>query len=348
MSINKTNHQNSQNQEMNENINNLIIKDYISQNESLKSHISDLESQIRELKSHITELGNRNLALIEYEQENVSLNTETKQLKQTITDLEQEIISTLKKGKEEAREVATELENEVSYYKRIADSVKGKIEAAEYIIHLNSIQHNYILKLEKELENIKLNNKMHINEIKVEHDLHYKHLKHKMIDIIKKSNKEIQKENITNIEIHSKFSAINKGEILDELEKQNIQIIQLIRENEEKDKQILNLTQEKQSYYSVNKLLKKKNLKLSKLIGNFIEKQEQMNLQRVYPRIHIIFLCTSTYFVSNSTDFIGISLISYHVDLYFFMYDSVIFYICIWRQRYFRILITRKTHDKLS
>ena len=275
MSINKTNHKKSQNQEMNENINNLIIKDYISQNESLKSHISDLESQIRELKSHITELGNRNLALIEYEQENVSLNTETKQLKQTITDLEQEIISTLKKGKEEAREVATELENEVSYYKRIADSVKGKIEAAEYIIHLNSIQHNYILKLEKELEDIKINNKMHINEIKVEHDLHYKHLKHKMIDIIKKSNKEIQKENITNIEIHSKFSAINKGEILDELEKQNIQIIQLIRENEEKDKQILNLTQEKQSYYSVNKLLKKKNLKLSKLIGNFIEKQEQ-------------------------------------------------------------------------
>ena len=275
MSINKTNQQNYQNQEINKNINNLIIKDYISQIESLKSHISELESQIRELKSHITELGNRNLALIEYEQENFSLNKETKQLKETITDLEEEIISTLKKGKEEAREVAIELENKVSYYKRIADSVKGKIEAAEYIIHLNSIQHNYILKLEKELEDIKMNNKKYINEIKVEHDLHYKHLKNKMLDIIKKSNKEIQKENITNIEIHSKFSAINKGEILDELEKQNIQIIQLIKENEAKDKQILNLTQENQAYYSVDRLLKKKNLKFSKIIENFLEKQKE-------------------------------------------------------------------------
>ena len=246
MNTNNNNHQNSQNQDNNKNINsryNLIIKDYISQIDSLKSHISDLESQIRELKSHITELGNRNLSLIEYEQENISLNTETKQLKQIITDLEQEIISTLKKGKEETREVAMKLENEVSYYKRISDAVKGKIEAAEYIIHLNSIQHNYILKLEKELEDIKINNSKKIEEINIEHELHYKHLKNKMIDIIKKSNKEVQKENIANIEIHSKFSAINKGEILDELEKQNIQIIQLIKENEEKDKRILKLTQ---------------------------------------------------------------------------------------------------------
>ena len=81
MNTNNNNHQNSQNQDNNKNINsryNLIIKDYISQIDSLKSHISDLESQIRELKSHITELGNRNLSLIEYEQENISLNTETK------------------------------------------------------------------------------------------------------------------------------------------------------------------------------------------------------------------------------------------------------------------------------
>ena len=86
-----------------------------------------------------------------------------------------------------------------------------------------------------------------------------------MIDIIRKSNKEIQKENITNIEIRSLFTTINKNEMLDELEKQIQQILKLIKQNEIKEKQILNLTQEKEALYSVDKILKKKNLKFSKL-----------------------------------------------------------------------------------
>ena len=249
------------------------IKDYIDEIDSLKSHISNLESQIQELKSQIRLLGDRNIALNEYEHENISLNMDVKQLKEKITDLEQNIILTLKKGKEETRDVTIQLENELSNYKRIVDAVKGKIEAAEHIIKLNQIQHNYILKLEQEIENIKIKNEEKMNELKIEHELHYKHLKNKMIDLIMKSNKDIRKENTTNIEIHSKFSAINKIEMQEELEKQNKAIMKLIKENETKDKQILNLTQEKNTYYSVDKILKKQNLKFSQLIKNFNNKK---------------------------------------------------------------------------
>ena len=249
------------------------IKDYIDEIDSLKSHISNLESQIQELKSQIRLLGDRNIALNEYEHENISLNMDVKQLKEKITDLEQNIILTLKKGKEETRDVTIQLENELSNYKRIVDAVKGKIEAAEHIIKLNQIQHNYILKLEQEIENIKIKNEEKMNELKIEHELHYKHLKNKMIDLIMKSNKDIRKENTTNIEIHSKFSAINKIEMQEELEKQNKAITKLIKENETKDKQILNLTQEKNTYYSVDKILKKQNLKFSQLIKNFNNKK---------------------------------------------------------------------------
>ena len=152
------------------------IKDYIEEIDSLKSHISNLESQIQELKSQIRLLGDRNIALNEYEHENISLNMDVKQLKEKITDLEQNIILTLKKGKEETRDVTIQLENELSNYKRIVDAVKGKIEAAEHIIKLNQIQHNYILKLEQEIENIKIKNEEKMNELKIEHELHYKHL----------------------------------------------------------------------------------------------------------------------------------------------------------------------------
>jgi len=181
----------------------------------------------------------------------------------------------LQKEREEKRDVTLKLEYEVNNYKRINDTIKGKIDAAEYIIKLNTIQYNYILKLEKELDDLKNNNIKNIETLKVQHELHYKHLKKKMIDLIKKSSKEVQKENITNIEIHSKFSAMNKNEMLEELEKQNQQIIQLIKDNEVKDKKILSLIQEKNIFASVDKILKKRNLKFSKLIKNILEKNEQ-------------------------------------------------------------------------
>ena len=264
-----------QKQELNQDTDNLIIKDHKSQIASLKSYISDLESQIKGLKAKTKELSNRNIALIEYEFENVSLNTEKKELKETIEKLEEEILSVLQKEREEKRDVTLKLEYEVNNYKRINDTIKGKIDAAEYVIKLNTIQHNYILKLEKELDELKNNNIKNIETLKVQHELHYKHLKKKMIDLIKKSSKEVQKENITNIEIHSKFSALSKNEMLEELEKQNQQIIQLIKDNEVKDKKILSLIQEKNIFASVDKILKKRNLKFSKLIKNILEKNEQ-------------------------------------------------------------------------
>ena len=273
--MNANKFQNKKDHELNEELNNLLIEEYNSQIESLKSKIFDLEFEIKELKEKIRELNNRNIALMDCEYQNVTLNTEKKELKQIIEDLEQDVISTLKKGKEETRDVSFRLENEVNNYKRIYETIKGKIDAAEHIVKLNKIQHNYILKLENDLENMKKKNTEDIEKLKVEHELHFKNLKQKMIDLIKKSNKEIQKENITNIEIHSKFSAIDRIGMLEELEKQNLQIMELIKEKEAKDKQILNLTQEKQTFLSVDRLLKKKNLKFSKLIQNFLEKHEQ-------------------------------------------------------------------------
>ena len=184
--MNTNQFQNKQTQELAEEIDNFIINDYKSQIDSLKSYISDLEFQIKALKATKRELINRNTALIEYEYENMSLNTEKMELKEKIEKLEQEILSTIEKEKEEKRDVTLKLEYEVNNYRRINDTIKGKIEAAEYIIKLNTIQHNYILKLEKEIDDLKNNNIKNIETLKVQHELHYKHLKKKMIDLIKK------------------------------------------------------------------------------------------------------------------------------------------------------------------
>ena len=97
--MNTNQFQNKKVQELNEEFNNLIIEEYKSQIKSLKSQILDLELEIKELKARNIELNNRNIALLECEYKNVVLNTEKKELKQTINDLEQDVISTLKKGR---------------------------------------------------------------------------------------------------------------------------------------------------------------------------------------------------------------------------------------------------------
>ena len=220
--------------------NNLLINDYLFRISDLKSYISELEITIKDLKSQIGILTNRNIALIEFEKQNLILVEENEMLKQTISELKKEILNTIKKGKDENRDISLQLENEVNYYKNLNETVKGKIEAANHIIKLNSIQHNYIVQLENEIEKIKSNNLNYINELKVQHDLHYKKIKKNMIDFIKKSNNDIRQKNISNIELYSKFSAINKNEMLDQLENQNIQILELIKEKETQDKKILN------------------------------------------------------------------------------------------------------------
>ena len=264
--------------------NNLLINDYLFRISDLKSYISELEITIKDLKSQIGILTNRNIALIEFEKQNLILVEENEMLKQTISELKKEILNTIKKGKDENRDISLQLENEVNYYKNLNETVKGKIEAANHIIKLNSIQHNYIVQLENEIEKIKSNNLNYINELKVQHDLHYKNLKKNMIDFIKKSNNDIRQKNISNIELYSKFSAINKNEMLDQLENQNIQILELIKEKETQDKKILNLTQDNIVYHSIDKILKKNNLKLSKLLKNFIEKKNKKNSLTIFKK----------------------------------------------------------------
>ena len=152
-------------------------------------------------------------------------------------------------------------------YKTLSDYINSNIEEMNRM----KIEKEVI---KKEIEDIKKNNSNKIKEINVTHDLHYKHLKKKMFDLIKKSSQDIQKENKTNIEIHSKFSSMNKIEFLDELEKLNAQIMELIKENEIKQKKIMDLTQENNTYYSIDKILKNKNIKFSNIIKGFLKKEK--------------------------------------------------------------------------
>ena len=143
------------------------------------------------------------------------------------------------------------------------------------IIKLNKIQHNYILKIEKELDELKNENDEKMTQLKIEHENNYDKLKKKMIYFIMKSQKEMEKSNSTNIELYSKFSVIFKNQILNELENQNKQIHQLILEKEKQDKKIYALTEEIIVHDSVEKILKRKNFKYQNIINKYIKNKNE-------------------------------------------------------------------------
>lgn len=251
------------------------IRQYLVQIESLNSQIKDLEDTIRELKTKNAEVNRRNISLIEVEHINERLYQDKKSLKKNIADLQNEILKTIKDKDVVYRMNQLKLENEIIYYKGLRDTGLGKIDAAEKIIKLNEIQHCYILKIEKELEDLKNENDIKMRKLKIEHEQNYNKLKKKMIDYIKQSEKEMEKNNASNIELYSKFTLLFKNQMLDELENQNKQILELIIEKEKQDKKIFALTEEIVIHDSVEKILKQQNWNYQKIINKFIENRNK-------------------------------------------------------------------------
>ena len=248
------------------------LNDYLSQIKSLKLYINNLETNISDLKTKNAELTKRNVNLSEI----ININEkEKKTLKDKIEDLQKELINTIKDKTDEMRLNEKNLENEIVYFKGLRDTRLAKIDAADKIIKLNEIQHNYILKIEKELDELKNENDEKMTQLKIEHENNYDKLKKKMIYFIMKSQKEMEKSNSTNIELYSKFSVIFKNQILNELENQNKQIHQLILEKEKQDKKIYALTEEIIVHDSVEKILKRKNFKYQNIINKYIKNKNE-------------------------------------------------------------------------
>jgi len=254
------------------------INEYLQQIKSLKLYINNLETNIADLKTKNAELTKRNVNLSEIINKNEQ---EKKSLKDKIEDLNKELINTIKDKTDEMRSNEKKLETEIVYYKGLRDTRLAKIDAADKIIKLNEIQHNYILKIEKELEELKNENDDKMNQLRIEHENNYDKLKKQMIYFIMKSQKEMEKSNTTNIELYSKFSVMFKNQILNELENQNKQIHQLIIEKEKQDKKIYALTEEIIVRDSVEQILKKKNFKYQNIINKYLKKNEEKKKEKI-------------------------------------------------------------------
>ena len=252
---------------INDSQNNTLLISFKKEIYSLEEKVSKLEKENLNLKYKILELTKNRDYLIKLDNNNKLLAEEQKKRLDRIKDLENEILKLTESSKEETRNLRKDLEREISYYKGLNDTGQSKTLAAESIIKLNQTQHNYILELEEEINTIKKENAIKLEQLQIAHERHYIKLKRQMMDVMKKAQDEMSKNNTENLELNMNFGLLYKNQMLNELETQSLQIEELLKLKEKQEKKIFLLEQEIETHKKVEQMISQKKdeyLKLAK------------------------------------------------------------------------------------
>ena len=251
--------------------NNILIS-YEKEIESLNQKISELETTNNNLQLKIFELSKKSQYLTEAENNNKILNDIKKKNNIKIKELENEVLQITENSKEENRNLQKNLEAEILYYKGLNETGLSKIYTADKIIKLNETQHNFILKLEEKIDEIKNENNVKMDQLQLEHERHYIKLKRQMMDYIQKAQQTMNKNNEYNLELNTKFGILYKNQMLNELEQQSLQIGELLKLKEKHEKMIYVLKQELQTHKQVEEIITKKKNEYLKLAKKKLEK----------------------------------------------------------------------------
>ena len=247
---------------------------------SLKQYIEELETKVNHLQSLVFDMKKTRKFLLDEERKNQKLTEEKHEQQKEINTLEEKNLELTKTTRSQNTQQILKLENQISYYKSLQESGAAKIENAEIILKLNETQHNTILNLEKKIEDLKEQNKTNITQLKIEHERHYLKLKKNMLDVIKKGQAASSKKNADDLELNTKFGIIYKNQLLNELERQSIQIQKLLEDSENKDKIIYALQQELKTHEKVEEIISEKNKKYFKLAQKNVENEEKTDLKK--------------------------------------------------------------------
>ncbi len=280
------------------------LNNYIKEIESLNQKNIELERNNRNLKKYLLQMENNNKLLNDDKKNNIS----------RIKDLENEILKITENNKEESRILQKNLEAEILYYKGLNETGLSKIYTADKIIKLNETQHNFILKLEEKIDELKTENDEKMNQLRLEHERHYLKLKKQMLDYIQKAQQNMNKNNEYNLELNTKFNILYKNEMLNELEHQSQQIKELLTLKEKHEKMIYLLKQELETHKQVEQIVAKKKEKYLELF----KKMEKNNSKKTsseknnIPLLKINKNCLTDRNMSNAGTFRFLNKKEYH------------------------------------
>ena len=271
---------NSKSQEENQTSNLFVFQTY-------KKIIIDLNSKLKHLQEELTTVKNENNYIFlenkELHKKIAHLKVKEQRLKETENKLKsQDIkIENLQKDNiDQQKSFIDELNLKNSIYnydvmqtKIQQEFINEKVETFNKITEFNKILYSRILELEKEVEDMKIKEKLNLELIEFNYMKKLDDFKQKVITIMKRS-RDSDKKLGNQEELNYKLALIQVEELVDELQKQSIYMEDLLDEKEKMKNNVMNLTNDLKIFKEVSANLAYKN----SLFRNKLEKRKEKNV----------------------------------------------------------------------
>ncbi len=253
MNVNK---QSNNNNSPEVNKNNYIINELGKENYELKEKVKKLQSLNMSISVQNEELKKLKNVLIKKEKECLALQGIITEKEKDMDKLKNIIIIDRKNYNKDLRLKELDFDNEKLQIKRDHDILK-KIENFNKINNLNDILYSQVLNLEKTIEEIKKEEEIKLKDKEMEYNNKIDKYKKKLIDFLKKAMKS--KKGDDQLEMNNKMNMLHIQELINEIEYQNKEVNDLLKERKNLKIKIINLSNDLNIYKIMVNILTHKN-----------------------------------------------------------------------------------------
>ena len=258
-----------------QNVNNFIINEINRENQKLKLKIEKLITA----NMNITVKNEQHKRIINLlknkERECMNLQVMFTEKLKEIENLQKIVLDERKNHKEELRKQRKELNNELLERKREHDTIKFKIDNFDKMNNVNILFYNKILELEKDIEQLKKEEELKMNMKEFEYNNKIDKYRKRLIDFLNKNKK---KEEDNQISLLNKVNLMHIQELISEIEFQNQEVNNLLKERKELKIKILNLSNDLHIYKIMVLTLSKKNDDYQKKLKVLNKKKDKFSL----------------------------------------------------------------------
>ena len=244
-------------------------------NQELSDLVQNLEKENIELRAVFLTIKNDKLTK--------NQNDTTDFMEKELKNLKEDMIKKEKYYEDKLIEQQHKFEKDFHQLKNLYDTVSNKADVAATNERLCETQKRQIEILKKEIDTLKSLSEAHINKIQLSHELKFSHLKDKMQQQIKDTQKKITQLNLENMDVSTKLILLQNHQLLIELEYQTMQCEELVKKNSAYEKKVYELQKDIETHEQVENTLASKNKTLLEIIkkNNYEDKNPPSTRQKI-------------------------------------------------------------------
>ena len=258
------------------NNNNYFINEISKGSPKLKEELNRLITKNMSLSVESEEQKKIISMLKNKERECISLQATLIEKSKEIQSLHDLLLNERKNFQNDLRKQQEKYENELLHKKREYDSMKHKINNFNKMNGLNDILYTKVLELEKKIEVLKKEEEDKMNNKEIEYTNKIDKYKKRLIDFLKTDKKKDDSE----MSFINKLNILHIQELIGEIEFQNKEVKNLLKERKDLKIQILNLSNDVNIYKIMVLILTRKNEDYQKKLKDLYKSTSKSNINK--------------------------------------------------------------------